>query len=55
MKVHEDGDWLAEDDARPHDDVPHLTSEQGNGRDDSKGNLLVGVGGGGNNKISRVG
>lgn len=42
VKVHEDGDWLAEDNARPHDDVPHLTSEQGNGREGSKGNLLVG-------------
>ena len=43
VQVHEDGDWLAQDDASPHNHVPNLTSEQTNGCQDTKGHL----GGGG--------
>ena len=45
MKVHEDGDRLAQDDARPHYHIPNLTSEQTNGRQNTKGHLFGGGGG----------
>ena len=47
MKVHENGDWLAQDDARPHYHIPDLTSEQTNGRQNTKGHLFGRGGGGG--------
>ena len=39
MEIHEDGDGLTEDDARPHNDIANLTSEQRDGRNYAQGHL----------------
>lgn len=39
VHVHEDGDWLSEDNAAPHNDVANLTSHPWQGSKNAQGNL----------------
>ena len=41
MHVHEDGNWLSENDAAPHDYVANLSFHAWQGGKNAQGNLLV--------------
>ena len=42
MEVHQYGDRLTQNDARPHDHVTHLPPKQWDGRDNAQGHLWNG-------------
>ena len=39
MEVHENGDWLAQNDAAPHDDIANLSSGEWEGCQNPQGDL----------------